>query len=61
MLVIERHDHQRLHRLDYFILYYQIVCFSLATLNVCRYHEGIWDVGGVTPLMLHLGAAISVE
>ena len=33
--------------------------FSLRTLNVCKCHKGIWDVGGITPLILHLGPEIS--
>jgi len=59
MLLIRRLDHQSLHRVVVLILFYRIVCFFLRTLNVWKCHEGIWDVGGITPLMLHLGAGIS--
>jgi len=33
--------------------------FFFRTLNVWKCHEGIWDIGGRTPLMLHLSAGIS--
>ena len=60
MLLIRRFDHQSLHRVDCLVLFYRIIIFfPLRTLNVCKCHKGIWDVGGITPLILHLGPEIS--